>query len=231
MWTGYPELLDWWQSLTHDAALAVVEDEDSYTNKVLELEEAESKVRVLSVMKTFDTSSGAWTIELATGETREVKLHTNEYVDIDYPSLAGWTLSTVYTPLTDAMIDWSLSADLSLLHVDYDGDTYPTFLQAKHVAMALQEQQVFSVETQTETVDTVSRICAFLTQYKPNTYMMLRNLAESLRDLWLEGSAIRDAFTVLMSIEAKVLRSLTGHQQANTMSSLLNACTPSTIQS
>ena len=146
-----------------------------------------------------------------------------------------WRLTDHPISKTDSLMTWS-DPDLAEARTEWgDGEAYPSYREARTVIQALQAQAVYDAESEVEAVDSLARICTFLTRPQNDEVMLIRILCDSLKDGWLPGSLVKDCFVVMASLEPNELKKLTGPSRTpvpvsggtNTLATILQACEPS----
>ena len=143
-----------------------------------------------------------WTLQFGDGEKARFLLHQCCFAPSQEPSTVSWKLSTEYAACTknDSLLDWTGEA-LTTIRSEWDPASFPSYPQSKTVILAMQEQAVYDVDDDTETVDTLSRVCAWLENPNRPELMLIRFLCETMRDEWMPGGLIRDSLQVMCGIQ------------------------------
>jgi hypothetical protein len=211
VWQGHEHIKHWWQCLPEQEAFGEL-SQSSYHGRVLEIVTGEEKQgeRLLAIVVDFIPTIDTWTIEYGDGDRETFCLHRAVFGPPNSPNtrkVQSWTLNNKFKSgtKTDSLLDWD-RGDLAGVRESLRG--FPTYKQAKHIVLAVREQVCYDLDEDEESSESLGQVCEWLTNPAQNMMMMTRFLCDSLRDDWLPGSVIRDAFQTMSGIEKRDLSKL-----------------------
>jgi len=204
VWEGHEHLSEWWQGLEQAMAKEVLITGAECTVKghIVEMEVRGEGKPLCCVVA--DIGENEWQLHTANGTELRIMPHQCCFGDIGSTGeLMAWKLRPEGLGVrTDHAMDWRSTPELQQVRVRWGcGHSFPAFDESKTVLLALQQQEIYTMDDNAEEVDTLAQICAFLDKPHRDHVLMMRFNCTSLLRGWLPGSLVRDALKVLASVE------------------------------